>query len=71
MNSSWCLDELAKIMECQDRMGQRVLPVFYHVDVQGQKGNFATAFQQHKEKFTGEPDKLKKWREALASSLSC
>ena len=31
-NSSWCLDELGKIMECQDQMGQKVLPVFYHVD---------------------------------------
>ncbi|KAJ0913301.1 putative TIR domain-containing protein [Helianthus annuus] len=36
-NSSWCWDELVKIMECQD---QKVLPVFYHVnpsDVQWQK----------------------------------
>lgn len=67
-SSSWCLDELAKIMECQDRMGQKVLPVFYHVDpsdVREQKGNFATAFQQHKDKF-----KVKQWREALTAAAS-
>nr|XP_043631071.1 disease resistance protein RPV1-like [Erigeron canadensis] len=29
----WCLDELAKIMECQERMGQKVLPDFYYVDI--------------------------------------
>ncbi|KAI3746238.1 hypothetical protein L6452_08662 [Arctium lappa] len=64
-NSCWCLDELVKIMECQDRMGQKVLPVFYHVDpsdVRRQKGDFATAFQQHEEKFREETDKVNKWR---------
>jgi disease resistance protein RPS2 len=75
-NSSWCLEELAKIMECHHQMGQKVLPVFYHVDpsdVRGQKKDFETAFKQHEEgKFKGELDKLNKWREALtaASNLS-
>ncbi|KAJ9542511.1 hypothetical protein OSB04_029017 [Centaurea solstitialis] len=74
-NSSWCLDELAKIMDCQDRMGQKVLPVFYHVDpsdVRGQKEDFATAFQQHEDKFREELDKVNKWRKALnaAGNLS-
>ncbi|KAI3796951.1 hypothetical protein L1987_39638 [Smallanthus sonchifolius] len=27
--SSWCLEELCKIMECKDRMGLRVLPVMW------------------------------------------
>ncbi|XP_024966524.1 TMV resistance protein N-like [Cynara cardunculus var. scolymus] len=72
-NSSWCLDELAKIIECQDRMGQKVLPVFYHVnpsDVRGQKRDFATAFQQHEEEFTGNMDKVSKWRDALAAAAN-
>ncbi|KAL4578850.1 hypothetical protein LXL04_014981 [Taraxacum kok-saghyz] len=72
-NSSWCLDELVKIMECQDRMGQMVLPVFHHVDpsdVRGQKRDFDTAFQHHEDKFSGEIDKVNKWRKALAVAAS-
>ncbi|XP_076900611.1 TMV resistance protein N-like [Bidens hawaiensis] len=52
-NSSWCLEELLKIMECRDIVGQKVLPVFYDVDpsdVRGQKRSFQTAFQLHEEK---------------------
>ncbi|GJS49690.1 TMV resistance protein N-like protein [Tanacetum coccineum] len=30
--SSWCLEELTKIIEYRDLIGQRVLPVFYDVD---------------------------------------
>lgn len=70
-NSPWCLNELAKIMECQDQMGQKVLLVFYHVDpsdVRGQKRNFATAFEEHEEKFSSEMDKVNKWRKALAGA---
>ncbi|KAJ9542430.1 hypothetical protein OSB04_028936 [Centaurea solstitialis] len=72
-DSCWCLDELGKIMECQDRIGQKVLPVFYHVDpsdVRGQKRDFATAFQQHEEKFKEEMDRVNKWRKALAAAAS-
>ncbi|KAJ9542575.1 hypothetical protein OSB04_029081 [Centaurea solstitialis] len=70
-NSRWCLDELTKIVECQDRKRQTVLPIFYHVDpsdVRGQKGDFAMAFQQHEEKFSQEMDKVNKWRDALAAA---
>ncbi|KAL3499755.1 hypothetical protein ACH5RR_038863 [Cinchona calisaya] len=31
-SSAWCLDELAKIIECNGVLGQTVLPVFYDVD---------------------------------------
>ena len=31
-DSRWCLDELVKIMECYNTIGQVVLPVFYNVD---------------------------------------
>ena len=30
-SSSWCLDELVKILECRNN-GQLVLPIFYKVD---------------------------------------
>ncbi|KAM7466165.1 hypothetical protein LguiB_013727 [Lonicera macranthoides] len=31
-SSSWCLDELVKVLECKNTRGQLVLPVFYDVD---------------------------------------
>jgi hypothetical protein len=30
-SSSWCLDELATILECKEKKAQKVLPVFYMV----------------------------------------
>ncbi|PHU08275.1 hypothetical protein BC332_24764 [Capsicum chinense] len=72
-NSTWCLDELEKIMECNKRKGQIVLPVFYDVDpstVRKQKSSFGEAFSSHEAHFSD--DKLQKWREALeeAANLS-
>nr|XP_043638184.1 disease resistance protein Roq1-like [Erigeron canadensis] len=73
-NSSWCLEELAKIMECywDDKTGQKkVLPVFYHVDpcdVCKQKNSFATVFEKHEEK--EEMEKVNTWKEAL-TAVAC
>ncbi|XP_019266010.1 PREDICTED: TMV resistance protein N-like [Nicotiana attenuata] len=50
-NSTWCLDELMKIMECNKQKGQIVLPVFYDVDpstVRKQKSNYGEAISNHK-----------------------
>jgi hypothetical protein len=47
-DSRWCLDELVKIMECYNTIGQVVLPVFYNVDpseVRHQTGECGKAFQ--------------------------
>ncbi|KAK9903182.1 hypothetical protein M0R45_001193 [Rubus argutus] len=66
-NSSWCLDEIAKIVECMKETV--VLPVFYDVDpyeVRKQKGHFERAFSQHEEAFKDEPDKVTRWRRALS-----
>ena len=49
-HSKWCLDELAKIMECREEMEQIVFPVFYHLDpcdVRKQTGSFGEAFSIH------------------------
>nr|XP_043632988.1 TMV resistance protein N-like [Erigeron canadensis] len=70
-NSSWCLDELVKIMECQEQKRQRVLPVFYLVnpsDVREQKRDFAEAFEKHEKDFKETMDKVNKWRKALATA---
>ncbi len=45
-DSKWCLDELAKIVECRKKTGLTVLPVFFHVDpshVRNQTEQFAMA----------------------------
>ena len=68
-DSSWCLEELVKIMECRTKLGQIVLPVFYDVDpsdVRKQTGRFAESFnQKHKDI---DEDKVKRWRAALTDA---
>ncbi|KAM5573250.1 disease resistance protein RUN1-like [Rosa sericea] len=70
-DSSWCLEELVKIMECRRTMGQLVFPVFYDVDpsdVRKQSGSFGEAFdQKHGDK---DEDKVKRWRAALTEATN-
>ncbi|RVW64670.1 Disease resistance protein TAO1 [Vitis vinifera] len=43
VRSSWCLDELVKIMKCRKEMRKFVFPVFHHVDlslVRTQRGSY-------------------------------
>ncbi|KAM1478783.1 hypothetical protein ACFX2I_026163 [Malus domestica] len=77
-DSSWCLDELVKIMECRDKLGRDVFPIFYHVDpshVRKQNGDFAEAFQKHEKDIHEEKDgktreKVKQWRWALTEAAN-
>ncbi|KAM5574750.1 hypothetical protein ABKV19_013941 [Rosa sericea] len=68
-DSAWCLDEIEKVAKCMNEMGQVVLPVFYDVDpyeVRRQKGqHFEKAFQKHQKRHKGDPDKVKRWKDAL------
>lgn len=51
-SSSWCLEELVKILECMKTRGQRVVPIFYNVDpsdVRKQRGNFGKALTEYEE----------------------
>ncbi|XP_075637609.1 disease resistance protein Roq1-like [Castanea sativa] len=71
--STWCLDELAKIVECRKK-NQSVRPVFYKVDpseIRKQKGKFGKALTMHEEKIN-DNKKVQRWREALheAAGLS-
>lgn len=66
-SSSWCLDEITKIVECMETRGT-ILPIFYHVDpsdVCKQMGSFAEAFTKHEEIFRKDMAKVRQWREAL------
>ncbi|CAL2236214.1 unnamed protein product [Prunus armeniaca] len=71
-DSSWCLDELVKIMECRERLGQQVIPLFYNVDasdVRNQKGSFEQAFEKH-EKGKHEKEKVERWKKALTQAAN-
>ncbi|PWA96847.1 toll/interleukin-1 receptor (TIR) domain-containing protein [Artemisia annua] len=69
-SSSWCLDELVKIMECQSNPEQTAFPVFYDVEpteVRKQSHAFGEAFKEHENK---EAAAAKKWREALKEAAN-
>ena len=73
--STWCLDELAKVIGCVKETGMTVLPIFYNVDpsdIRKQIGTFAQAFVEHEERFKENIKKVQKWRDALreAGNLS-
>ncbi|KAK2975539.1 hypothetical protein RJ640_024417, partial [Escallonia rubra] len=66
-SSSWCLDELVKIIECKNLGGLTVLPVFYRVDpsdVRKQTGSFAAAFRYL------DRNQLSSWRQALTEAAN-
>lgn len=66
-NSTWCLEELAKIAECKEKFRQTVLPVFYDVEpthVRKQQGSFEEAFAKHRENFKGNMEKVDNWIKA-------
>ena len=68
--SKWCLDELAKIVECKEK-DQLVLPVFYNIDpseVRNQKGKFGEALSKHEEKL--KDYKVQSWREVLSEAAN-
>ncbi|KAK4267289.1 hypothetical protein QN277_024087 [Acacia crassicarpa] len=73
-SSTWCLKELAKILECFKNEGHLVMPVFYRVDpshIRKQSGSYQKAFEQHEHKGI-DKQQLQNWREALthAANLS-
>ena len=69
-NSKWCLKELAEILECREKLGLKVFPVFYKVDpsdVRHQKGSFEVALANHEKNLENKEDnnKPQEWRKAL------
>nr|AEL30362.1 TIR disease resistance protein [Arachis hypogaea] len=65
-SSTWCLDELCKILDCKNKLGLQMVTVFYGVEpsvVRHQIGTFQKAFKKHKKRHDRE--KVQRWREAL------
>ena len=70
-SSTWCLDELAKIVECKKEIKQIVLPVFHYVrpsDVRDQTGPFQEDFAKHEA--DNDAEQVKKWRDAFTEVAS-
>ncbi|KAI5314544.1 hypothetical protein L3X38_043720 [Prunus dulcis] len=70
-SSTWCLDQLAKILECMKSQRQRVLPIYYDVDpsdVSKQTGPFREAFLAHGDRFKDDLNKVMRWRSALTEA---
>ncbi|KAJ0794885.1 putative TIR domain, P-loop containing nucleoside triphosphate hydrolase [Helianthus annuus] len=66
-SSSWCLNELVKIMDCQNSNQQIAYPVFYDVDpseVRKQRGPVGKALAKHNTLEIG------RWREALTEAAN-
>lgn len=69
--SSWCLQELEKIIECHRAKGQVILPVFYGVDlweVRKQSGKFGRVFEEMIKTTSVKEDTVLSWRRALAEA---
>lgn len=67
--STYCLDELFKILECRNKINQRVLPIFYEVDpfeVRDQTGTYGKSLDAHEYRFGKDYVKLQNWKSALS-----
>ncbi|XP_004296293.1 PREDICTED: TMV resistance protein N-like [Fragaria vesca subsp. vesca] len=65
-SSKWCLEELVKIMQCNESKKQIVYPVFYKVDpshVRNQTGSFGQALAHH-----DDLKKVARWKTALTKA---
>ncbi|XP_028756326.1 disease resistance-like protein DSC1 [Neltuma alba] len=72
-SSTWCLKELAKILECSKNQGCFVMPVFHRVDpshVRKQSRSYQKAFEEHERKRSINNQQLQKWREALTQAAN-
>ncbi|XP_062001457.1 disease resistance protein RUN1-like isoform X2 [Rosa rugosa] len=66
--STWCLKELAKILECMDTRKQIVVPVFYEIDpsdVRRLKRSFAKAFAEYEHDPNTPNEDVQSWKSAL------
>ncbi|CAH8334642.1 unnamed protein product [Eruca vesicaria subsp. sativa] len=64
--STWCLEELVKIMELEEKGSLTVIPIFYGVDpcdVRWQMGEVAAQFKEHEAR--EDHERVLTWRHAL------
>ncbi|KAJ9174964.1 hypothetical protein P3X46_013556 [Hevea brasiliensis] len=66
--SKWCLDELVKIVKCNQLFGSIILPVFYDVSpdhVAKQTGPYRKIFREYEDKYKNNKQRVEKWKAAL------
>jgi hypothetical protein len=66
--STWCLRELAKIVDCIEVTRQTVMPIFFDVspsEVRKQTGDYGKAFREHEERFKENLEEVQRWRGSL------
>jgi len=73
-SSTWCLDELVRIIECSKmkEKKQLVYPVFYHVDpsdIQHERNSFGKHMKAHKNDIGKESLRMQAWRSALSQAV--
>ncbi|KAH0745189.1 hypothetical protein KY285_006846 [Solanum tuberosum] len=73
--SSWCLNEIVKIMECKEKENrQTIILIFYYVNpshVRYQSESFAEAFAKHESRSKDDVEGMQKvqgWRNALTAA---
>jgi hypothetical protein len=74
-NSSWCLEELVKIMECMKLKNQLVWPIFYKMDpsdIRHLRKSYGKDMAQHENNYGINSERVHKWKSALfdVSNLS-
>ncbi|WVZ22241.1 hypothetical protein V8G54_000785 [Vigna mungo] len=70
-SSTWCLNELTKILNCKKIYERDVIPVFYKVDpstVRKQQERYKAAFEEHEQRFKDDMDKVQGWKDALTEA---
>ncbi|XP_024178722.1 disease resistance protein RPV1-like [Rosa chinensis] len=68
-SSRWCLDELVHILECREKYGQHVIPIFYKTvvsDIRHQSGSYEL---EERFKDRTESERLK-WKVALTKAAN-
>ncbi|OWM86768.1 hypothetical protein CDL15_Pgr015804 [Punica granatum] len=71
-SSRFLLEEVVRMVECREREGHMVIPIFYDVDprdVRKQRGIIGESFVRH-EKRGVDPDRIQTWRQALQEVAS-
>ncbi|KAG6642008.1 disease resistance protein RUN1-like [Carya illinoinensis] len=70
--STWCLDELVKVLKCRKSIGQMVQPIFYDVDPSYVRKQFGEVMDMHEKKFKDDIQRVLTWKVALkeAANLS-
>lgn len=73
-SSTYCLDELEKIMECHECYGQIVIPIFFHVNpsdvLEPETGIFAVALRRHENEAKKKLDTVQGWKTSLIKAAN-